>query len=272
MFYFIFAMLTLGDDLDPVAPALLRKYQALSGLVSWTDLAATADPVPAGLLLRDAPPDVDRKWLRWDSMSRLRSARVCNLASVFEDHTSYWRSLDDFLPRLYDALHSDAGAPDLNLELANPRYGNLWRRARSWLRVASSLTVLALVARLYVAIGEHSRLWVASLAGGWLERWTRSVQQFLPGVNSFGIWGISVALHLGAVALLWRFLTDPAWQAFDEAAALKRRWSCMGFFLLFLALWLAAAHLILAAIRARMYSAIPDDAWRLLYWLHGFMV
>lgn len=89
----------IRDFIIGIEPERLKELgRDLSEKVSgWTDLYASADPVPNGPLHdeeRVAPFAIP----------------VVNLLSIFRDHTSYWRNHDEFVTRLADVLLRFDGA------------------------------------------------------------------------------------------------------------------------------------------------------------------
>lgn len=82
--------------------------------VNWHDFFASADPVPAGALLRSPTP-------AWPWASDTSSTVVGNLASTALDHNSYYDIHDDFVARLVNEFRSLLEVPEEHEpELAPP--------------------------------------------------------------------------------------------------------------------------------------------------------
>ena len=129
------------DFVEASEPTGLRDLCArvAARVATWVDLHASADPVCNGPLHDDArlPPD---------------SIPVVNAGSLLRDHTSYWRSHDDFVTIVGNRLLEFDGAPaGLRLERDMEAYLSARRRARvRHLRVAwwtAVVTSLVLVVR-----------------------------------------------------------------------------------------------------------------------------
>lgn len=82
-----------------------QVLDAPRSISSWTDVYASADPIPNGPLLQ-APVR------RWEGDRRVAtSQRVWNLRSFVTDHSQYWQNTDTFVPRLVRVLCDEAGSP-----------------------------------------------------------------------------------------------------------------------------------------------------------------
>lgn len=92
----------MADSLERLKPdgfqvALMRNAQPH---MRWHDFYASHDPVSNGSLARTVGA----------GLGRVVSERVMVLASALRDHTAYWSSRADFVPRVAQALDSCAAA------------------------------------------------------------------------------------------------------------------------------------------------------------------
>ena len=124
-----------------------------ANVASWLDLYATRDPVSNG-------PLFGRK-------GKKRSIEVCNQRSIISDHTTYWKSTDDFVARIACLLAAKGGialdrcvAGDRR-RLARARARRRWRTV--WL---AAVRATVLVSPLLI-VGTHglSSTFTATEAG-----------------------------------------------------------------------------------------------------------
>ena len=71
-----------------------EEVKALSKKVDWVDLFASDDLVPAGPLIDGLGYEE-----KWSTEDRFRCSRVTNEGFVLTDHTTYWTSGGDFIPK-----------------------------------------------------------------------------------------------------------------------------------------------------------------------------
>jgi hypothetical protein len=124
--------------------------KALSGQVSqWTDIYASADPVPNGRLheKKEIAPF---------------AVPVVNFYSIFRDHTSYWRNHDEFVARLSDILlRFDGALATMFLPKDTLKFLTKRRAARvNYLRFSWWIGVLFSVALLF----RYSAEWAVVLS------------------------------------------------------------------------------------------------------------
>ena len=134
----------------PVQVALMRAYQPL---MRWKDLYASHDPVSNGSLMATVGA----------SVPRMVSRRVTVLASLLADHTAYWNSWADFVPRVVAALDFCAGAGLFATRRGVGRLGAARATYRRWVRLLS-LSRWAGIAALFLPLFAFSR--VRGVAGG----------------------------------------------------------------------------------------------------------
>jgi hypothetical protein len=258
----------IDDELLRIANRIADKG------IPWTDLTATADPVPGGLLFRTEPSETDDLgWITWRSATwpekpGLRSAWVRNTLSSVSDHTSYWKSHDDFLPRVVATLETQSSTPLTPPGLgASLRSASVARAVRGALRwwLHSLLFVMSVV--VYYRLGSSFRLWLHQLLGGWLGKVDTS-SGMTHALVDFSLWVVGLAVHILAVWLWVHFLSGTFWRSWDKGVRdpnPKQRvlayLRLLGF-LLFIA---AGAGLMWVALQQGSYSAIPREVVGLVF-------
>jgi len=112
--------------------AIVDERLKLDPPVAWTDRYATSDPVPNGVLTTTRS-------------EHFESRPVCNLASPFLDHSSYWKNKDEFVSSVACAI---AGAVGLDLTAVHEWDGERLLRAGArrrwrvwWLGLARLVTL-----------------------------------------------------------------------------------------------------------------------------------
>lgn len=192
----------------------------------WRDFYASADPVSNGPLHSSATP-----------IEGVRSYRVLNYQSVLRDHTTYFQSRDDFLPRLVFQLAASARLPLISLQDFRRIFRARERRRRRvrWLRVFYWITLAGLgltfvgLAEELPALGERyvlaplNALPLVGAIAGLLEGFESFVQALASGLVTAGSSpappiGLSVigALVPCALFLSWHYLiTTSLWKAYD---------------------------------------------------------
>lgn len=272
---FLAYMITaLNRNPERIDASILEKAKNIANNgVPWTDLTATADLVSGGLLLRQYQTDVDQEgWISWPSLlSNFRSARVRNTLNPLADHTSYWKSHDDFLPRVVVTLQQQSSLPLFASNLAGRlRSSSRWRAFRCSIRIGLHSALFAMSIVLYYRLGGNCRVWLQSVLGDWL---TKAVTSYgtIPAVLALSLWLLGMALHFLAVWLWVRFLTGPLWQTWDlgsSASAPRQRVFRYLALLGFVGFVIFGDLLMWVAIEKGRYSAIPEEILRLALRLH----
>jgi hypothetical protein len=132
---------TAWQSVKQVLDALQERGKTLTlsdrhPAMKWCDFYASHDPVPNGPLSRSV------------HVPGVRERVVTVLRSMLSDHTSYWRSKGDFLPRVARELDAVAGSrmfPDLRSArlLRNVRRIDSGRvRVLAWIAIANVLALL----------------------------------------------------------------------------------------------------------------------------------
>jgi hypothetical protein len=242
--------------------------------ILWTDLTSSADPVPGGLLFQTHSYQADEaNWIRWPGIANLRAAVVRNKLNILTDHTSYWQSHDDFLPRVAATISAQSG-----ISLTRPNLEDSFRKAsflralrggvRWWLH--TGLLVLSLV--LFARAGQQCIGLLQGLSGSWLQRQLNSYQGITGVVVPVTITATALLLHIASVLLWIRFVSGPLWYAWDKRSRDTGRWApwiraaaCTAF----LVSVGAAGRLLWAAIEQRRYAAIPETVLRFVLRVHG---
>src|SRR4030095_5601156 len=88
-----------AKDFDPV--------EKFGSRTKWCDYFASHDPVPNGPLFNQSSPPF------------IRSKEVHNYASLWRDHTTYWRNRDQFIPLILRDLTELSQMPVLDLRLGD---------------------------------------------------------------------------------------------------------------------------------------------------------
>jgi hypothetical protein len=272
--FLAYLITALNRNPERVDERILKKADKLAtNNILWTDLTATADLVSGGLLLRHNPSEVDQEgWIRWPSLlANFRSARVRNTLNPLADHTSYWKSHDDFLPRVVATLQQQSSLPLSPPDLAGRlRSSSRSRAFRSGIRLGLHSALFAMSAVLYYRLGGNCRAWLQKLLGEWL---TKAVASYgtIPAVLNFFLWLLGLALHFVAVWLWIGFLTGPLWQAWDLGSSASTRPQRISRYLAllgFVVFVIFGVVLMWVAIEKGTYSAIPEEVLRLALRLH----
>jgi hypothetical protein len=214
--YALFGLAFLGagvfDHLRAIdLPNVQRWVQRLKkSHIGWVDCFAAADPVSAGYLL-DEPP-----------VKQQSSKEICNLSSVWKDHTSYWANRDQFVTLLIQQLmqsklREEAGLPAAP-ELAADGQSLDWigRRRRWRVGILSAITWVAVLSVL-IAVYQHFQGWLSLLTYGGVQAFPWASE--LVGQRSeAGAFTISwPALGFLALVLVPYLMTRWRWQTWNEA-------------------------------------------------------
>jgi len=202
----IIATLGLFDLLKPADPANLKAIvQKLSRPgIDWTDLYASADPVPNGALQDDSatPP---------------HSIEVTNVGSIWSDHTAYWANGDEFVGQVAEKLVTFDSqilapgdtSPGLIAKRRRTRIGAL-----RWIQWVTIISLVAILIRyradwLQVAAWTSQRglAWLAGLVG-----WPVKVGD----VPAPAVWRQSLGWLLVVLAAGW--ITRTAWNSWNTRA------------------------------------------------------
>ncbi len=268
----------LATDSDPVEEAVKKEVDAMEGYGgSWTDLVSTADPVPAGLLLRNLKQDPQSQdWIRWDGLKCLKSAKVWNQGNFLTDHTSYWQSHDDFIPRVFAAIASDFHLPTTPVKLA---FGQMIRRRslRCRIRLIGHTLLFALTFVLFIQLGYQCHDALQPIAQPWLEKSLSWLDGFTARVTDLIVWLTVFAIHMGGLALFIHLISGAIWRVWDKAVGAKETWRSKIVYLAtgpagFVLATGTASWLLVHAINSGNYGTIPDDIYRFFYWLHGVLL
>src|SRR4029453_7251209 len=137
-----------------------------ANVASWLDLHASRDPVSNG-------PLFGRK-------GRKRSIEVCNQRSIISDHTTYWKSTDDFVARIACLLAAKVGIP-LDSYVAKDRRRLSRARARRRWRTAwlAAVRVAVLVSPLLIAGTRGLSSTFSATDAGPLFTWQRDSTEFV---------------------------------------------------------------------------------------------
>jgi hypothetical protein len=132
------------------------RPERLLNVTKWLDLYASNDPVSNGALF---PPPANGDVYAWIGMPADQpvpvSVEVWNQRSRMSDHTSYWMSADDFVPKVACVVASSLGVqlhtsrPDDGPRLRRAAQRRRWRTA--WLAVARAGV---LVGSMFILTGQ----------------------------------------------------------------------------------------------------------------------
>ncbi len=198
--------------------ALLTLREQQPGVV-WHDVFATHDPVPNGALARSI------------RLPEVRSRRVTVLRSLLKDHTSYWRSLADFVPFVVRELDRAArlrlfadGAAVLRLRIAR-RLDAFRVRVLGWLGLANLLALAVPVVFVFPRLVQDgdairhalagSPLAVVAVALGGIDaalKWIATDLLAVPigeGVSLSS--GVAIVVLWAAVLMVWQRIYAVAW-------------------------------------------------------------
>lgn len=212
----------VGESLERLKPgwpeaALMRGYQPR---MRWRDFYASHDPVSNGSL--SATIAANMPWIV--------SRKVMVLASRLGDHTAYWTSRADFVPRVVAALEFCAGTGLFATRLGVRRLRRARRIHRRWVRclwltrwvgvAALVMPVFAFDRVLAVARTVHDgleHLPIASISGavqgldtalGWIA--TRGAGQEVGGQGVTAV--LLLASLAAAVLYVWGRIVAYWWQ------------------------------------------------------------
>jgi hypothetical protein len=232
-----------GPDDDEHAAAIDGMLTLHDGAVPWTDLYASADPVPDGPLWRvQAPPGATSRPVR-------------NSGSVVFDHTGYTRNLDELVAQLALLLAAEAGHPSIEADARVVRAAAQRRGRRVGVLMAAR-----------VVFGIVSVVLLAALSVGWLEdvgAWARpGVEAVTPKVKLAGqTYWLGAAVVLAACAVAYAPVLG-LWRASNAAAVVamaRRRPSSAGYRHEHLT-WLWTT-VVLAGTGAVVVLRLPEAWW-----------
>jgi hypothetical protein len=206
-FAVLLAVLGLRDLLKRSTPPNL--YKIINKLtrpnLNWTDIYASADPVPNGALRDDggSPPQ--------------EPIEVTNLGSVWSDHTTYWNNRDEFVGRIAHkllALDTDILPPSSlpNDLVARRRRSRIWAlRAIQWVTVISVAAILVRYRADWLQVTawtiQRGLAWAAGLVGWSVKAGDVPAVQF---------WQRSLGWLLIILAVNW--ITRTAWNRWNTRA------------------------------------------------------
>jgi hypothetical protein len=203
---------------------LTDRVRSLCRDVHWTDLFASADPVPAGPLIDGLQPD-QAGWLAGDY--QFHGSEVVNEGVLAFDHTSYWSSGGDFIPKVAFWLNSWANL-QWNLGEAQIFSEARKRRWRVRLRTVIRWTLLVLAALMMFRLRDQWYGALESLLRGYaVPSLAAAYPSLKPGALLAGasIYTLGIVLHLGLAILLIHFFTIPFWRVWDSvSAAAPAKW------------------------------------------------
>lgn len=185
-------LVSYWKELARLAPSIEPRNRPLYASGVWCDLFSTRDIVPNGPL-----PEAVREHIEW--------AEVVNAHSRVFDHSGYWRSADDFVPRVVRSLSRAAGdgtAAWLPLwDFVESQATALRRRRRRTFSVAV-ITVM-----------------VISAAAAWIlydTGWTDEGTVHDVSIWVWGWWALLVVMILAMGALLVKRVEDLSLVAYQS--------------------------------------------------------
>ena len=230
----LFALLSLD-----IKKLVTEPVQPPPGLSEWTELYASADPVPSGPTLSSDP-------------TMPKNHAVWNRGSVFSDHTTYWDNLDGFVLRVVricattakslwaDALPQQQHAIDARTK---------WRvRALQWGRWSAVVVWIAVGASLFWG-GRYGL--IPSLPG--IPRWVPQ-SAIKPGLLALLVI-LAAWIFVSLVSGIWTWWV----RAEQEASLAQQPISGNGAVPLFLIASTVWAPLIGAALISESVAALPDS-------------
>lgn len=154
--------------------------------VDWTDIYASADPVPNGPLLE---PEADGKASK-SHPNLSESIGVRNRLNTLLDHTAYWKNLDEFVTRLMTLVAPRTGALRTYVEPDETMVRSARAGRASRLRWLSGIRSIAMLWAIAVCVT------VASEAS--------------PRSTTLWSWAATVAIVFGLVFLQWSLWNESA--------------------------------------------------------------
>ena len=186
--------------------------------VDWTDLFASADPVPGGRLLESASCD-EKDWKT--SATRFHCSEVGNEGSLVADHTAYWSSGGDFVPKVAFWLSRWSGL-DWDIKLGEVLKAADARRRRLQLRTATRWLTLLLALCMFLFLNDRWYPVVDGIIRGnalpALLAAHPSIQFLVPFLIGAAEYLAGFALHLGGALAIVYFGLLPVWREWDRAS------------------------------------------------------